>query len=325
MSRYPFIQCVNRYLLAEEGHSGDETLETANRRLRQLGKIFEELKDQGNVGTTDPRYFTPEDIDAFVGFRKKIGIESATIVKDLAYLKKLLSFCDNSSVERFKAKYPSHVPRVYHQRLDSMDEELVQRIIKRSMSIDLEDWKMMEAYGLVVLAICAGLRAKELRMADRANIRFDSQGATIRLIHVKGEATYGQKRTVPIHQDGIPALKRYLEAREAKLAKENKKEKALFPPIKNDGGYLSYNTIRKLKKLVEEDLGEPFDYRECRRTFGQRAVDEGQDFTNISIVMGHSSPQTTYKNYCGQRPERAVMEMQRYWQDNDGTAKSGRG
>lgn len=35
--------------------------------------------------------------------------------------------------------------------------------------------------------------------------------------------------------------------------------------------------LEKLKKAVEEDIGELFELRKCRRTFGQRALDEGHD------------------------------------------------
>lgn len=323
MSRYPFIECLNDYLRAEDGHSSYETLATADRRIRQLARIFVELNENGRVSTVDPRRMTPEDIDAFVGHRKKLGVKSSTIAKDLTYLTKLFAFCDNNAVERFQAKFPSHVPQLYHRRLESMDEGLVQKIIRKALEVELDDWTMQEAYGLVVLSICAGLRPKELRLADAENIWFDENGATIWLEHVKGEQSYGQSRRVPIHQDGLEAVQRYLAARERKLRSCDKAEKALFPPIYNRGGYLAYNTIRELKALVEKDVGQPFDFRKCRRTFGQRAVDEGQDFTNVSIVMGHSSPQTTYKSYCGQRPDRAVLEMQTLWKDRK-KAREGR-
>lgn len=317
MSRYPFIECLNDYLRAEDGHSCHETLATTDRRVRQLEGIFKDLYEAGRISTFDPRRMTPEDIDTFVGYRKKTGVKSSTISKDLTYLTKLFAFCDNNAVERFQAKYPSHVPQRYTRRLESMEEGLVQKIVRKALNVDLDNWTMQEAYGLVVLSICAGLRPKELRLADAENIRFDENGATIWLEHVKGEQTYGQSRRVPIHQDGLEAVQRYLEARERKLRSCGKTEKALFPPIYNRGGYLAYNTIRELKVLVEKDVGQPFDYRKCRRTFGQRAVDEGQDFTNVSIVMGHSSPQTTYRSYCGQRPDRAVLEMQKLWKDRE--------
>ena len=72
----------------------------------------------------------------------------------------------------------------------------------------------------------------------------------------------------------------------------------MFPPLKHNGGYISYGRIRTLKSFVEEDIGFKFDLRKCRRTFGQRAINEGQSIHDVSLVMGHSTMATTQKDYC---------------------------
>ena len=83
------------------------------------------------------------------------------------------------------------------------------------------------------------------------------------------------------------------DARKLRLEKAGKREDALFPPLKHDGGYLPYGRIRTLKSFVEEDLEMKFELRKCRRTFGQRALDEGQAINDVSLVMGHASVATT--------------------------------
>ena len=47
MGRYPFIDCINEYLPRERGHIESATSQTLERRLRQIGHIFHELKDKG--------------------------------------------------------------------------------------------------------------------------------------------------------------------------------------------------------------------------------------------------------------------------------------
>ena len=66
----------------------------------------------------------------------------------------------------------------------------------------------------------------------------------------------------------------------------------------------------KLKKAVEEGVGETFELRKCRHTFRQRALDEGHDIHNVWLVMGHSTISTTqiYLHISDQNARRVLMD-----------------
>ena len=322
MGRYPFTECVNNYIPVERGHISKETLETIYRRLLQIGRIFHQLKEEKIVSTDNPRKITPKDIDAFIGQRKTAGLKPATLLKDLACLSKMLAYYDNEAVVKFKAKYPAHVPKRYQMLQDPIEEPVVQRIIDRASEISASNWKMIQAYGLVTLAICTGLRPKELRMMYASNVYIDGDDAEVFVKHVKGEGSYGKPRPVTVHPDGVPILKRYVEARKLKLEKLGKSSDALFPPLRSKGKFLSYNRIRMMKTFVEEDIRETFELRECRRTFGQRALNEGQDIHNVSRVLGHSSLVTTQRYYCDKDVHAASREMKEFWSKNRKTEAS---
>lgn len=226
------------------------------------------MKQDGLTSTDNPRKITAKDIDAFVGNRKAAGMKNITILKDLGLLKKMPCYFDNDAVSAFKAKYPAHYPKKYQKRAPSMEPPVVQRILDRAMEVSVFDWKLSEAYGMVALAICIGLRSKELRMMYMDNIHIDGDSAEIYAVHVKGESTYGNARWIPVHPDGVPILKRYLEARAFKLKISSRKSDALFPPIRGNEEFIGYNMIEKLKMAVAEDIEEEFELRKCRRTFG---------------------------------------------------------
>ncbi|AGI47151.1 Site-specific recombinase XerD [Thermoplasmatales archaeon BRNA1] len=314
MGRYPFSECINEYLPAEEGHIAKSTMGTTSRRLRQIGSIFHYLRGEGLVSTDNPREITPKDVDVFVGFRRKNGIKNTTLHKDLGLLSKFLAYFDNEAVVKFKAKYPAHVPKKYKKRGASMEEDTVQRIIEKAEKLNIADWPKMEAYGVVVIAICTGLRPQELRMLSIRNVHETDTSVEIYAEHVKGEGTYGSERLVVVHPDGVPFVKKFLAARRLRLEKAGKFEDSLFPPLKNKGGYLSYNRIRMLKTKVEQDLDITFELRKCRRTFGQRAIDEGQDLHNVSLVMGHTTLNTTQKDYCDKDERVAAKDMRVFWE-----------
>ena len=127
-------------------------------------------------------------------------------------------------------------------------------------------------------------------MMYRNNLRVDQFYGEVYAVHVKGEDTYGSSRWPPIHPDGYSILLRYLEAKDLKLKTSGKMSEVPFPPICGKQQFIGYNMLEKPKKAVEEDIGESSDLRKCRRTFGQRALDESQDLYN---VLGHASLATT--------------------------------
>lgn len=315
MSRYPFTDCLNEYMPVEYGHISSSTYATSRRKLVQIGKIFHQLKQDGKVSTDNPRKITAKDIDAFVGYRKACGMVNSTILKDLGLLKKMLSYFDNDAVSAFKSKYPAHYPKKYKKRAPAMEEPVVEKILARANEIPIFDWKLSEAYGIVSLAICTGLRPKELRMMYVDNVHIAGGSAKILAVHVKGEGSYGTARWIPVHPDGVPLLKKYLEARAFKLKISGKTSDALFPPIKGKEEFIEYNMLEKLKIAVEEDIGESFELRKCRRTFGQRALDEGHNIHIVSLVMGHASITTTQRYYCDKDQHSASDEMLAFWEN----------
>ncbi len=322
MSRYPFTDCLKLFLAAEEGHVAKTTYGSMNRRLRQLGTIFKDLKEEGKVSTDNPRKITAKDVDVVVGYRKTDNKAVATIHKDVGYLRKMLLFFDNNAVDEFKIKFPAHYPKRYHKRKESMEEPAVQAILDKAAEVSFLDWKKSEAYAIVVLAITTGLRPKEIQMMYLSNVHIDGDSAEIFAEHVKGEDSYGEPRWVPVHPDGVPMLKKYLEARKFKLDSIGKTSNVLFPPLRNPDGFLSYNYVEKLKLFVEKEVGVKFELRKCRRTYGQRAVDEGQDLRDVSRVLGHTTVNTTKKHYCDVDQHSVARKMAEKWQNNNANVTS---
>ena len=315
MTRYPFTDCIKEYLPTERGHLAASTYDTLGRKLRQLGRIFKDLKEEGSVSTDNPRKLTAQDVDVFIGYRKSEGIDDSTLRKDLAALKKITSFFDNDVVAAFKIKFAAHAPKKYVKRKASIDDEVTEKIVARALEISPLDWKLTEGYALVTLALCGGLRPQELRQMYVYNVRITGDVGEVYAEHVKGEGSYGSPRWIPLVPIGVPVIENYLEAREMKLRMCGKESDALFPPLRGKEEFIGYGQIEKLKCAVEKDVGEKFDLRGCRRTFGQMAIDDGQDIHDVSLVMGHSSVVTTQRHYCDKDERRASRDMLEQWRE----------
>ena len=194
--------------------------------------------------------------------------------------------------------------------LPSLQEGDVQRIIAMGESVPSSDWSRLRAYALVSFAICSGLRSKEMRLCNVQDITSTPDGYWfVKVLHPKGEGSYGKVRTVILNHDCIPIMEKYLEARREYVLRTKNPSNALFVGNHGSDDYLQGNTLRKMKDIVSGETGIEFDLRTCRRTFGQRLVNRGVDIESVSKVMGHTNPVITSEVYCCKQEDAAIANI----------------
>ena len=202
------------------------------------------------------------------------------------------------------------------RRKQAMQDDMYQLILDKSRELDPLDFKRVRAYAFVLMCINTGTRNKEIRFAVVDDL--DTRFWTFDIIHVKGEASYGLPRRVPIPPEVRPIITNWLLLRQKWLADNSLDSPALFPSKSSEDGLLSGNSLRVIKHVVEEDLGIKFDLRQCRRTFGQRYLDKDLDIESVSVLMGHASTKTTEGFYSRKRLDRAIENAIGTWNDNGG-------
>ncbi len=277
-----------------------------------MEKDLKTLVEDEKVSSANPEKMSAEDILAYVNFLNSKGLKEKSISHNLSALNDLLSYAKNPAVLTFRVQYPFAIPKHRTIRLPSMEEGLFQKIIQNARRVDESEWNRLKAYALVVIALGTGMRNKELRLCEINDVFID--GSTIRAAHVKGEGTYGEPREIAIRPEAQEILKKYLRARSRMVAEKSPGNLALFPALKGEGdGFLSTNSIEKLKRVVELETGSQFDLRMCRRTYAQKAIDEGVKLEHVSRLLGHSTTKTTENSYCRVRQDVAIREAQKVW------------
>lgn len=275
---------------------------------RELRRLFE----SGDISTNNPEKISADDVLAYVNHQKSKGMKESGILHNLSPLDNLLSYAGNPAVKKFKQQYRSFVPKKRMIRYPSLNDQEVQRIVYLSEQVKDTEWRRLQAYALVILALSSGLRNKEIRLCNVMD--FDTKNWVIRAEHVKGEGTYGQARPIAVRPEAYRIMERYLKQRIKKVVERCPDNLALFPALNDkEDGYYSSNSIRMLKSLVEKETGLKFDMRTCRRTYGQKAIDEGLTIESVSVLMGHNTTKTTETYYCRKRHEKAIMEAQNLW------------
>jgi len=312
VSRYPFKEKADDLMSRRAGTIVESTYNGLVRRYTRMERDFILLYSDKRVSTLAPSKFTVDDVREFLTYRRGKKVSASDLGHDISALKDLCEFCDNTCVSKCLAQNPGLKPKKKNERLDPLPYQNYLRILDKSEKISRDDFRRLRTYTLVLMYICTGARNKELRLAKVSDL--DTGRWEIYYEHVKGEESYGHPRTVPIPEAIRPLIKDYLMARDFWLFKNRTSSEALFFAFNETHGFMSGNSIRKAKKLIEQDLGIQFEIRDCRRAFGQYYLNNGVEIDSVSVLMGHSSTKTTEGYYCRKREEDAIKAVKNRWQ-----------
>ncbi|MDY0236663.1 MAG: site-specific integrase [Gudongella sp.] len=314
MGRYPFNEYADELIEKMKLSYAPETVANRARRYRRMGALVNELKEQKKISTSSPKQFTEKDVYAIIAADTPRR-SSADMVHEVNALRKLMSFVDNPALEVCLNHNPELKPKIRgNRRKQSMSIESYNVILDKALKVDPADFDRLRAYALVLLCLDTGTRNKEIRLATEHDL--DISAWTLYIAHPKGEMSYGEAREVPIREEIRPVIAAYLRARKVWLVENSCGSPALFPsnsPSSKDG-CMCGNSLRRIKKLVEDETHVKFDLRECRRTFGQRYLDDELELSSVSVLMGHSSTKTTERFYGRQKNTMAIDKARSTWQ-----------
>lgn len=297
------------YVRVMDRHYAPLTKEALVRRYKRMGRDAEFLYKQGIIDNLSPKSMTKEDVHNYLTYRMNLGVSNSEMDHEIAAMKSLFEFCENGAVKAALTHYPGLRPTKRTDRLPSLTDEQVARILELAESQDDSDWHAMKAYAIPVWALATGMRSKELLLCDIDHVNTNGQVWTAMVMHPKGEGTYGKPRSTVIDPQMVPFIVRYLNARQRYVSDRGMTIRALFPGGASEGGYMQGNTARNLKKKVEADVGFDFDLRICRRTFGQRLLNRGVSIEQVSKIMGHKNTVTTENCYCSMGNASAVNQV----------------
>lgn len=308
MSRYPFIEYARSYMESMQGYYSEATYTRYLRRYERMSREMVEHQKSGKISTSSPRSMTAEDVRYHLTYRKSLGYSASEYGHEITTMIVLFDFCENTAVRTCLRKYPLLRPVNKHVRLGSLTEAENARIMTRLSEVSSsDDYRIVRSYAMLAVFLGCGPRTKELRFMDLHDL--DTGQWTLDIVHVKGEDTYGEPRTVPVPPGFRPIISKYLELRGSY---NPLRSPALFPPSRGSNRYMVGNTVRQILSIALDDLGLDVDPRTLRRSFGQNYLDAGIDsIESVSVLMGHNTTQTTEYYYARRRNKRAVEEARR--------------
>lgn len=268
MSRYPFSDHIEDYIQSRGYTLGnDQSMEAARRHLRNMGRIFHQLKIEGIIDSDNPSQLIVNDIQSFANRRKSDGASDSTVRRDLDYLNGYLLYLDNDSAAVFQEDREEQ-----RKELDEQSSSIALKLIMAvSAKPDRLKWNEVGAFSFVMLIIVLGLRPEQLRKSYYV----PGQYVGCVMDHfIEYIDDYGQKIRSELDLDRMPIVERYIKDHPLDLKLHSLSRRPFFPSNNPLFDFASPEDVRSMKKLVEKIIGQKFDYRICQRLYNSIKADD---------------------------------------------------
>jgi integrase/recombinase XerC len=270
--------------LASERRLSPKTVEAYARDLRQflaflVGHLGETPTAAGLVA------LKPLDLRAFLASRRRGGVESRTLMRQLAALRSFarhLSQAGHGPASAFAAIRGPRLPKTLPRPL-SPDAALAMLDTGTRAGSEREAWILARDAAVLALLYGAGLRISEALGITRR----DAPSGETDAVTVTGKG--GKMRSVPVIAPIRRAIEEYLALCPYRLAPEG----PLFVGAK--GGPLSARIVQLATAELRGALGLPDTAtpHALRHSFATHLLGRGGDLRGIQELLGHASLSTT--------------------------------
>ena len=271
-------------MLARERRLSPKTVEAYARDLRQF-LIFLTIHLGGAPSIRDIVGLRPLDIRSFLAARRKEGVESRSLMRQLAALRSFARHLERQGHGIASAFAAIRSPRVGKTlpRPLSAQNALALTSVETRAGENREPWVLARDAAVLALLYGAGLRISEALGLSRQ----DAPVGGIDAATVTGKG--GKRRTVPV----IAPIRQAIEAYLALCPYPLPAQGPLFVGVK--GGPLSPRIIQFAVAELRGGLGLPASAtpHALRHSFATHLLARGGDLRGIQELLGHSSLSTT--------------------------------
>jgi len=267
--------------LKSERRMSVKTLEAYARDFGQFAAFMAEHLG-GAPTSKDLAELTVSDFRAFLARRRRQGVESRTLARQLSSLRSFYRFAERKGLFRNAALSAIRAPKLPHAVPKPISAEKARDLV-RADALATENtprWVLARDEAVLTLLYAAGLRISEALSLTRAQL-----DKPVLTIIGKGNKT----RIVPLLPAARAAVADYLTLCPFTI----KPEEPVFRGVK--GGPLNARNIQLLVARLRGALGLPETAtpHALRHSFATHLLSHGADLRVIQELLGHASLSTT--------------------------------
>ena len=223
------------------------------------------------------------DLLDYLSQRLKDGYSSRSTARSLSSLR---AFYSHITVKHNLKENPTSrvdSPKLGRSLPKTLSEDEVEKLIS---SPDVEDYIGLRDRAMLELIYACGLRVSELISLDMLNLNL-RQGV-IRVIG-KGE----KERLVPMGEEALDWVQRYINKGRPYLLKEDNKVSELF--FSKRGKSMTRQTFwYRIKEYANKaSINKDLSPHTLRHAFATHLINHGADLRTVQLLLGHSSLSTT--------------------------------
>lgn len=258
-----------RYLEIEKNYS-PHTILNYSHDLRDFGAFLQ------TVPIEKVDYLT---VRKYLVVLKERQLSNRSISRKLSSLRSFFKFLvreghlkDNPMTSLSTPKQNKHLPSF-------MTEEEVLRLIESAMPTKEDDESGLRDQAVLETFYSTGIRISELVGLSEPDIDFISG-----VVKVMGKGR--KERLVPIGEQALTALRRYLECRK-------KKSNAVF--LNKNGSRITSRGVRNVvtKYLRRAGIAQGVSPHTLRHSFATHLLNRGADLRSVQELLGHANLSTT--------------------------------
>ncbi|MBT4160260.1 MAG: site-specific tyrosine recombinase XerD [Gammaproteobacteria bacterium] len=272
-------------LWLEKGLS-DNTLKSYRHDLQGFEKWVSEQKKQFTT-------ITRIDLTSYLSYRMKCGLKGRSTARSLSCLRALYRYLLREKLISDDPTLRVENPKLGRPLPDTLTESDVEKLLAApdiETPIGMRDRTMLE-----VLYAC-GLRVSEL-----TNLKLSEINLRQGVIRIVGKGS--KERLVPMGEEAITWLGRYLQETRNELLKKNLAQDIVFPS--NRGVAMTRQTFWHRVRAMAKKAGieKKLSPHTLRHAFATHLLNHGADLRVVQLLLGHADLSTTqiYTHIAKQR------------------------
>jgi integrase/recombinase XerD len=223
-----------------------------------------------------------EDLFGYLGHRQAKGYQARSTARVLSALKGFYRFAVDAGLARRDPTARLTHPKLGRKLPNTLSERDVEALLaapSARTSLGLRDRAMLE------LLYATGLRVSEL-------VELKATGINVRQGVVRVVGKGGKERLVPVGEEALASLARYLADARGALIRRSATD-ALFPSSR--GRAMTRQTFWHAIKRYARAAGieKPVSPHTLRHAFATHLLDHGADLRAVQMMLGHADLSTT--------------------------------
>jgi len=269
---------IDRFIdrLWSEKGLAELTLRAYRQDLRQFSRWL--ASRGGNLAGADR-----SSIQQYLASRFDGGASASSNARLLSTLKQYYRLLARNGERRDNPTSLISAPKIRRNLPQSLAESEVEKLLEAP---DLDS-----AYGLRDRCMLELMYGSGLRVSELVGLRLNQVNSNLGLIRLVGKGN--KERVVPVGEEALYWLGRYLKRARAELQTSERIEDALFLSSRGRGITRQAFWQNIKKHLQKAGVKAVFSPHSLRHAFATHLLNHGADLRSVQMLLGHSSLSTT--------------------------------